>query len=107
MTGNTTDITTASANTARVGAMVRRSTPNNRVSAGTQPSGSNSGAEVAEELSVSGSGILPIPPTRRGKRVSGVGSRVTTPGRPAMNFGRAAGHDGDDIMKLLGGSMRA
>src|SRR6516162_10047543 len=60
MMGNTTDITTASANTASVGPMVRRSMPRNRTSAGTQPaSGSNRRAEV-EELSVSGSGILPI-----------------------------------------------
>src|ERR1700752_3956943 len=74
MTGNTTDITRVSANPASVGATVRRSTPKNRTSAGTQPSsGSNRDAEVAEELSVSGSGILPKPPTRCGKRLNGVG----------------------------------
>src|ERR1700677_5204854 len=63
-----------SANTASVGAMVRRSTPNTRSSAGTQPaSGSNLGAETGEDLSVSGSGIPAQPFYRCGRRLSSVG----------------------------------
>src|SRR6201997_3364257 len=48
----------ASANTASVGRRVRRSRPNLRSSAGTQPSsGSNLGAEAAEDTSAPGSAI--------------------------------------------------
>ena len=77
ITGNTTDMMNTSTNTASVGRRVRRSRPNNRSSAGTHPSsGSNLGAEAAQDASAPGSGISaqPFYPLRR--RPNGAAVRI-------------------------------
>src|ERR1700730_13187363 len=103
ITGNTTDMMNTNTNTASVGRRVRRSRPNNRSSAGTQPSsGSNLGAEAAEDPSAPGSGISaqPFYPVRR--RPNGAPVRVASGEMPGINKGDIRGFGSRSTDHLLG-----
>src|SRR6202161_468864 len=90
-------------NTASVGRRVRRSKPNLRSSAGTQPSsGSNLGAEAAEDPSAPGSGISaqPFHPLRQ--RLNGAAVRVARGEMPGINNGDIRGFGSRSTDHLLG-----
>src|ERR1700733_9957545 len=92
ITGNTTDMMNTNANTASVGRRVRRSRPNNRSSAGTHPSsGSNLGAEAAEDTSTPGSGISAQPFYPLRERLTGAAVRVARGEIPGINNGDIGG----------------
>src|SRR5271156_6937798 len=92
ITGNTTDMMNANTNTASVGRRVRRSRPNLRSSAGTQPSaGSTLGAEAAEDTSAPGSGISAQPSYPLRQRLNGAAVRVARGAIPGINNGHIGG----------------
>src|SRR5271156_5067451 len=102
ITGNTTDMMNANTNTASVGRRVRRSKPNLRSSAGTQPSsGSNLGAEVAEDTSAPGSGISAQPSYPLRQRLNGAAVRVARGEIPGINNGHIRGFGSRSTGHLL------
>src|SRR3984957_18386752 len=91
-------------NPASVGRRVRRSKPNLRSSAGTQPSsGSNLGAEAAEDPSAPGSGISAQPsyPLLR-QRLNGAAVREARAERPGINNRHIRGFGSRSTDHLLG-----